>query len=326
MIESTAKAPTSTTEAMAEALSDLHGQAVLLVVPALIVAAGLLAAMAEASTSTVEVYTIAAGLSALALTVWTLSRITYGGAVAASVLGTTLAVVVLVTYAKTVSALPLLALPIGLTVLLVNVRVGGLFALAASILLIFPPAIVPPVDLSLRILTILQLWGTLALTSVVERKLFTLAEWAWSHYERNRELLDEARDYQLEAKQTLKDLAAACQQLAELNQYVGRLRQEAEDARRAKEQFVANVSHELRTPLNMIIGFTELITTSPRNYGARIPTKLLADLEIILRNSRHLADLINDVLDLSQIEANRMALTKERVDIDEILDAAATAV
>ncbi|MCL5995406.1 MAG: ATP-binding protein, partial [Chloroflexi bacterium] len=49
-------------------------------------------------------------------------------------------------------------------------------------------------------------------------------------------------------------------------------------------------------------------------------------LEIILRNSRHLADLINDVLDLSQIEANRMALTKERVDIDEILDAAATAV
>jgi len=139
-------------------------------------------------------------------------------------------------------------------------------------------------------------------------------------------LLDEARDQRLQNKQALADLAEANVQLARLNQLAQNLRLAAEEARRAKEQFVANVSHELRTPLNMIIGFTEMITQAPHSYGGKIPPALLADLKVVLRNSQHLASLINDVLDLSQIEAGHMSLSKEWVKISEIVEAAVTAV
>jgi signal transduction histidine kinase len=139
-----------------------------------------------------------------------------------------------------------------------------------------------------------------------------------------RVLLDQARDYQVRLYETLQELSTANVQLTRLNQMAQSLRQTAEDERRAKEQFVANVSHELRTPLNMIIGFCEMITASPHTYGQISPT-LLADLRVVLRNSQHLSDLIDDVLDLSQIEAGQMTLVKEQVDIAEIVDSAALA-
>ena len=102
--------------------------------------------------------------------------------------------------------------------------------------------------------------------------------------------------------------------------------QVAEEARKVKEEFVANVSHELRTPLNMIIGYTELIMKSPGSYGGRLPPRLLADIGVIQRNSQHLTELINDVLDLSQVDAGRMALTKHWVSINETIHAAIVAV
>ncbi|MCP4534139.1 MAG: HAMP domain-containing histidine kinase, partial [Delftia sp.] len=104
------------------------------------------------------------------------------------------------------------------------------------------------------------------------------------------------------------------------------MHQVAEEARRAKEEFVANVSHELRTPLNMIIGFSEIITESPQVYGASLPPALLADIGAIQRNSRHLSRLVDDVLDLSQIEAGRMALNKEWASLPDIIGAATLAV
>jgi CheY-like chemotaxis protein len=76
----------------------------------------------------------------------------------------------------------------------------------------------------------------------------------------------------------------------------------------------------------MIIGFCEVILKSPGVYGKNIPGNLLADLQVVLRNSQHLSGLIDDVLDLSQIEARQMALVKEWVRVDEIVAAAAVAV
>ena len=76
----------------------------------------------------------------------------------------------------------------------------------------------------------------------------------------------------------------------------------------------------------MVIGFAELLTSSPKSYGASIPARLMADLNIILRNSRHLSALIDDVLDLSQIEAGHMALTKESASLAEVAETATTAV
>jgi signal transduction histidine kinase/CheY-like chemotaxis protein len=138
--------------------------------------------------------------------------------------------------------------------------------------------------------------------------------------------LEQARDNQVRLYETLDDVASANLQMNRLNSLAQALRQAAEDERAAKEQFVANVSHELRTPLNMIIGFCEMITGAPETYGERVPPTLLADLNVVLRNSQHLSSLIDDVLDLSQIEAGQMALTKERVSLAEIVQSATVAV
>jgi len=77
------------------------------------------------------------------------------------------------------------------------------------------------------------------------------------------------------------------------------------------------VSHELRGPLNLILGFSRLMALSPERYGEPLPGAYRADVATIYRNSRHLSDLIDDILDLSQIEAERLPLAKERVDLEE---------
>jgi nitrogen-specific signal transduction histidine kinase/CheY-like chemotaxis protein len=124
----------------------------------------------------------------------------------------------------------------------------------------------------------------------------------------------------------LEDLANANLQLTRLNTLAQALRNSAEEARKTKELLVANISHELRTPLNMIIGFCEMIVQAPDVYSQALPRKLMADLDVILRNSQHLSRLVDDVLDLSQIDAGEMALTRERVSLEEVIDSAAVAV
>ena len=90
------------------------------------------------------------------------------------------------------------------------------------------------------------------------RMLNTAAQWA-ADYLRAREDLGEQQEQRLRARQAQEDLVRANRELARLSERVKAMTQVAEEARRLKEEFVANVSHELRTPLNMIIGFSEMI-------------------------------------------------------------------
>jgi signal transduction histidine kinase/FixJ family two-component response regulator len=89
----------------------------------------------------------------------------------------------------------------------------------------------------------------------------------------------------------------------------------AEAANQAKSVFLANMSHELRTPLNAILGFSELMTRDPA-----LTVEQQENLEIIGRSGEHLLGLINDVLELSKIEAGRTVLQEEDFDLHRLLD------
>jgi signal transduction histidine kinase len=119
------------------------------------------------------------------------------------------------------------------------------------------------------------------------------------------ERLGELAVLAIENAQQFEHLRAARAQLAAKNR-------ELEDATLAKSSFVTNMSHELRTPLNSIIGFSELLTA-----GAAGPlTETQAEyLGTIVRNSRHLLGLINDLLDIAKVEAGRMELVFGPVDL-----------
>jgi signal transduction histidine kinase/CheY-like chemotaxis protein len=91
----------------------------------------------------------------------------------------------------------------------------------------------------------------------------------------------------------------------------------AEEANRAKSTFLANMSHELRTPLNAIIGYSEMLEEETRDSGK---VENVQDLKKIQAAGKHLLSLINDVLDLSKIEAGKMGLHLETFDVAQVIE------
>ena len=116
---------------------------------------------------------------------------------------------------------------------------------------------------------------------------------------------------QVTARQQIEDLAAQLteerQSLAGINRQLDLRNREVERANRLKSEFLASMSHELRTPLHSIIGFSELLSEQVSDLNP----KQMRRLDRILRGARHLLSLINDILDLSKIEAGRMELQPE---------------
>jgi signal transduction histidine kinase len=97
----------------------------------------------------------------------------------------------------------------------------------------------------------------------------------------------------------------------------------AEEASRAKSAFLANMSHELRTPLNAIIGYSEILQEDAQEAGS---TESLQDLKKIQVSAKHLLSLINDLLDISKIEAGKAQIYVEPFDLGEVLSEVVTAV
>ena len=223
-------------------------------------------------------------------------------------------------------AMWLLLIPVGAAALSVHISWGIAVAVVTSLVLWFMPPTLLSAPPTIRGVALLGIWSSLGFIVATVDALLSPLHWAWSNYQQNLIRLQQAQDKQVQLHQMTTDLAEANLHLNQLHRLAQALRQTAEDERAAKERFVANVSHELRTPLNMVIGFCDMITSTPEMYGRSIPPALLADLNVVLRNSQHLSSLIDDVLDISQIEMGRMALTKERASLVEIVNAAVIAV
>ncbi|BAZ00933.1 serine/threonine protein kinase and signal transduction histidine kinase with GAF and PAS/PAC sensor [Tolypothrix tenuis PCC 7101] len=120
-----------------------------------------------------------------------------------------------------------------------------------------------------------------------------------------------------QAQKTLIENVRLEQEISERKKIEAELEQAkdaAETANRAKSTFLANMSHELRTPLNAILGFSQLM-----NQDANLSTGQKENLEIIHRSGEHLLALINQVLDLSKVEAGRMVLSTTNFDLYYLL-------
>jgi adenylate cyclase len=115
----------------------------------------------------------------------------------------------------------------------------------------------------------------------------------------------------------ITDLKGRELQLGQLVDRLAEARDVADQANRTKSTFLANMSHELRTPLNAIIGYSEILQEDVTDLGQQ---SLVADLKKIEGAGRHLLGLINDILDLSKIEAGRMDTFIEDVDIIPLLE------
>jgi len=115
----------------------------------------------------------------------------------------------------------------------------------------------------------------------------------------------------------IRKLGASRHALKRLTEHLVVAREEAERANRSKSAFLANMSHELRTPLNAIIGLTEMMYTNAARFGTE---KAAEPLRRVNRAGTHLLGLINQVLDLSKIEAGKLELSPESVSLAPLID------
>jgi len=245
--------------------------------------------------------------------------------------GTIMALVVVVALASVLmqvpSALALLSVPTGLAVALIGLpgAVGAAFAETVLLFSLSKLGVTQPNPAATTI-TLLTIWGTIASMLAVHRPVLQLSDWLQEHFQRAQSLLEEAREHRAELEQALDDLAQANRQLSLSSERMAMLRQVAEEAEQTKTAFVAKVSHEFRTPLNMIIGLVELMVETPQIYAVTLPPDMEEDLEVVLRNCKHLSSMIDDVLDLTRVETGRLSLHREQVDLAEIVREAALAV
>lgn len=193
---------------------------------------------------------------------------------------------------------------LGLAAALLNT--GSLYHLASSC-----PTFLPALVL---------LWLAAGAVWIQSREMYTVLGWAWASQQRAAQLLDDLRDRQGELNRTVAHMTEANRRLQRMGYELAVARLRSDEARQLKQQFAANISHELRTPLNLILGFTEMMYFRPTVYGAmEWPPALRQDVHRLYQSSRQLLDLVNDVLDLSRMDASQMPLLKERADLGLVI-------
>lgn len=133
--------------------------------------------------------------------------------------------------------------------------------------------------------------------------------------ERSDELGELAKSFNTMATQLQESFTTLEQRVQDRTAELAIAKEKAEVANQAKSTFLANMSHELRSPLNAILGFSQLMTRSQT-----LNTEQQENVGIITRSGEHLLTLINNVLDLSKIEAGRITLNEKNFDLYRLLD------
>jgi signal transduction histidine kinase len=113
-----------------------------------------------------------------------------------------------------------------------------------------------------------------------------------------------------------EEVAARTAELRTLNAQLTVAKEKAEEASQAKSEFLANMSHELRTPLNAVMGFSEVIRN--QMFGPVGVAQYVEYANDIYTSGAHLLDIINDILDLSKVEAGKLELAEDVIDLREV--------
>ena len=179
---------------------------------------------------------------------------------------------------------------------ILSIAAVALTGLAQAAGLSAPDQPLPALWLALFALAVVALWGAAAIRPALQRR-------------------GEDKATGTEVRQLRAALSAARARI----QAVETEAADAHAADRAKSAFLANMSHELRTPLNAVLGFSD--TMRMRMFGP-LPDRYASYAELIHESGRHLLDLINDLLDISKIEADRYVLERETFDVGEAASAA----
>jgi signal transduction histidine kinase len=156
----------------------------------------------------------------------------------------------------------------------------------------------------------------------VSGELYQITEWALSNYQRERRTNNELFEKRQALQMSLKRSEILGEKLLDSNKELEVAYDAAEEAKQFRGQFLANMSHELRTPLNAIIGFSETMLKFPMMYDNQsLPNTYERDLSQIYDSGRQLLHVINDILDLAKVDAGKLEIHMQEVDIGPIVAA-----
>jgi signal transduction histidine kinase len=198
----------------------------------------------------------------------------------------------------------------------VAITCAGLALIAASAAInLATTSILVPTTLALMLLATAAFsgWAADAIHGTIAWALDTLAK-----SERRESLL---RETQAELQRAIYERERLNSALQQTNQDLDEARRAAEEAYRSKSSFMARMSHELRTPLNLVIGFSTAMLEHPEMYEQQpLPAIYHSDVLAIRSSGAHLLGLINDILDLSKAEADKLDLHKAPLALEPLLD------
>ena len=159
------------------------------------------------------------------------------------------------------------------------------------------------------------------LAAQVTGELYAVTQWALQNYERERRTNNDLFESRQELQKSLRRSESLAEKLRTANIELDSAREAAEKAKTFRGQFLANMSHELRTPLNAIIGFSETMLKYPVMYDDEpLPEAYQNDLNQIYSSGRQLLLLINDILDLARVDAGKLEIYMQQVELSSIVN------